>query len=89
VRLTLQGSDIEFAGMAQGLRGLRGLGIGNSDTATGKAIGTGRADRRGGPIRKGVGLTLQRTPGESTGMTHLVRCQRGAQQKRAKSQILH
>ena len=36
-----------------------------------------------------VGLTLDRTSRESTGMTHLVSCKSRAQQKHAESQVLH
>ena len=89
MRLTLQGAYIEFAGVAHGLRSLRSVWVGNGDTAAGKAVGTGRAHRRGATIRKRVGLTLQRTSPESTGMTHLVSCKSRAQQKRAESQVLH
>jgi hypothetical protein len=89
VGLTLQGSQIEFAGVAHRLRGLRRLWVGNSDTAAGKAVGTGRAHRRGATIRKRVGLTLQGSSPESAGMTHLVSCKTSAEQKRAESQVLH
>jgi hypothetical protein len=89
VRLTLQGSYIEFAGVAHGLRSLRSVWVGNGDTAAGKAVGTGRAHCRGATIRERVSLTLQRTSRESTGITHLISCKSGAQQKHAQSQVLH
>ena len=80
VRLTLQGSYIEFAGVAHGLRSLRSGWVRNGDTAAGKAVRTSRAHRRGATIRKRVGLTLQGTSREFTGMTHLVSCKSSTQQ---------
>ena len=89
VGLTLQGSYIEFAGVAHGLRSLGSVWVGNGDTAAGQAVGTGRAHRRGATIRKRMGLTLQRTSRESTGMTHAVSCKSSAQQKHTESQVFH
>ena len=87
--LPLQGSSIEFAGVAHGLRRFRNVWVADGDTGAGKAVGTGRPHRRGATIRQRVGLTLQGTSRESTGMTHLVRRESSAQQKHAENQVLH
>jgi hypothetical protein len=63
--------------------------VGNSDTAAGKAVRTGRAHRGGATIWKRVRLALQRTSRESAGMTHLASYKSRAQQKHAQSKAFH
>jgi hypothetical protein len=71
--LTSQRTTSESAGVAGALRPFRSLWFGDGDTAAGKPIRTGRANRRRTKVRKRLGLSLQRTAGESAGMAQGLR----------------
>jgi hypothetical protein len=69
LRLPLQGSQVEFAGVAGGLQSLRSIRIGHTDTAAGKSVRTGRADWSWILISEGVSLAPQGATSKPAGTT--------------------